>query len=143
MPLAESEIVKGAIAYFDVSVLHADEEVIVTGDPVVRDTLTGNQFVCYDAGGGLAFWAPLTATWRKERLRIESSWVENGYGPLAEGKVFLQDGKNTYSGPVKTFISAAALEEPIVGARPTVREIGVGKIVAVVRQRGGQVRDAA
>ena len=141
MALSEAEIRLGTVAYFDVSLLHADDSVVVTGDPVVRDTLTGNQFVCDLVRGGSSFWAPLTATWRKERLRIERSCIAHGYGPLAHGEVFLQDGKNTYSGQHAAFVRAAAAEEPIAGRRPSLTELGVASVVAVVSKRGGRTRD--
>lgn len=138
MPLAEPEIAAGAIAFFDAATLNADGNVSISGDPVTR-LGDGNQFVCYKAASGGSWWAPLTATERPERLRVKAGWVANGYGPLATGGVFLQDGKNTYAGPNTSFIAAAAGEKPFNGGRPTVSAAGVVEIVRVVEGRGGQM----
>ena len=62
MPLTTAQITIGAIAYFDVDVLHADKGIHVTGDPVTRD-VNGNQFVCYKVSGDQSYWAPLTGTY--------------------------------------------------------------------------------
>lgn len=137
MPLQEQEIAAGVIAYFDAATLNADDDVSVSGDPVTRPGI-GNQFVCYKADSGRSWWAPLTATERPERLRIQAGWVSNGYGPLGAGKVFLQDGKNTYVGPNASFVAAAAGETPFVGGRPTVSTGCVAKIAQVVVSRDGQ-----
>lgn len=99
----------------------------------------GNQFVCYKAVGGRSWSAPLTATERQERLRIEAAWVANGYGPLGAGNVFLQDGKNTYADPDSSFVAAAAGESHFNGGRPTVSAAGVAEIVRVVEARAGQI----
>ena len=111
MPLSETEIVPGAIAYFDANMLNDDTRVTKFGDPVARAG-SGNQFVCYKVAGDRSFWAPLTATWRKERLRIEAAWVTTGYDPLAVGDVFLQDGKNTYVGPHEAFVVSGGCSHP-------------------------------
>jgi hypothetical protein len=138
MPLADREVAPGAIAYFDAACLNADPKVSVSGDRVTR-LGAGNQFVCYRVAGGHSWWAPLTATERPERLRIEAEWVANGYGPLGAGQVFLQDGKNTYTGPDESFVAAAVGESPFKGGRPTVSAVGVAEIFRVVKERGGQM----
>jgi len=139
MPVSEADIQAGAIAYFDAEALNRDADVSVYGDPVTRAG-TGNQFVCYGASDGRSWWAPLTATERPERLRIEAGWVANGYGPLGAGNVFLQDGRNTYAGPNNSFVAAASSESPFNGGRPTVSATGVAEIVRVVQERGGQLQ---
>lgn len=137
MPLQIGEIVLGAIAYFDAQALNADGRVSKSGDSVTRPG-PGNQFVCYKADGAISFWAPLTATARPERLCIEAAWVANGYGPLAAGNVYLQDGKNTYAGVNQAFVDASAGESVFNGGRPTLSAAGVAAVVEVVAQRGGQ-----
>lgn len=117
MPLSPQEIVVGAIAYFDVAILHAEPAVIVTGDPVTRD-VTGNQFVCYRVDGQSSYWSPLTATYKFRRTKIDQEWVINGYGPLAAGQVWLQDGKNTYRGPNAAFIAATAKSDQSMARGP-------------------------
>lgn len=137
MPLQLGEIVPGAIAYFNAQTLNADGRVSKSGDPVTRPG-AGNQFVCYKTHGTSSFWAPLTATARPERLCIEAAWVANGYGPLAAGNVYLQDGKNTYAGANRAFVDAAAGESVFNGGRPALSAAGVAAILAVVFERGGQ-----
>jgi hypothetical protein len=138
LALSEIEIVPGAIAYFDAQMLNDDARVTKSGDPVTRAG-SGNQFLCYKVDGGKSFWAPLTTTWRNERLRIEAEWVTNGYGPLAIGEVFLQDGKNTYAGPNEAFVAAAVGESAFVAGRPSVSAEGVGEVLNTVAARQGQM----
>lgn len=137
MPLQLGEIVPGAIAYFDAQALNADSRVSKSGDPITRPG-TGNQFVCYNINGASSFWAPLTATARPERLRIEAASVTNGYGPLAAGNVYLQDSKNTYAGASRAFVDASVEESVFNGGRRIPSAAGVTAVVEVVVQRGGQ-----
>ncbi len=136
MPLTEAEIKLGAIAYFDVAVLNPDAAVTKSGDPVQRSA-SGNQFVCYKVENSQSYWAPLTGTERIERLRIQPQWVAKSYGALAAGKVFLQDGKNTYHGPNNSFLAAAQAEQPFFKGRPCVLPPGLEAITSVVASRGG------
>lgn len=136
MPLTLAEIQPGAIAYFDVGVLHGDAAVVVTGDPVQRD-VTGNQFVCYKTKAGTSFWSPLTATFKFSRTRIKPSWVTHGYGPLAVGRVWLQDGKNTYRGPDASFVAASATEHAFDVARPVLSAAAIAAIRQAIEVRGG------
>jgi hypothetical protein len=136
MALTIAEIKPGAVAYFDVAVLHADPEVSVTGDPVKRD-VTGNQFVCYRVEQNKSYWSPLTATFKFKRTLIKAEWVSNGYGPLGAGKVWLQDGKNTYQGPNQSFMAATATEGPFEVARPTLSNEALTEIHLAIKGRGG------
>ena len=136
MPLTLPEIQPGAIAYFDVGILHADATVTVTGYPINRD-VAGNQFVCYKIDGNMSYWSPLTGTFKYKRTLIEAAWVTNGYGPLAAGQVWLQDGKNTYWGPNASFIAATATEQAFNIARPTLSANAVAAIHVAIQARGG------
>jgi hypothetical protein len=138
MPLTAAEFAPGAIAYFDATVLNADPAVSKSGSPVDRLGV-GNQFVCYKVDSQTSYWAPLTATYRRERLPIEAGWVTSGYGPLAAGGVYLQDGQCTYAGPIASFVQAAAQENPFQHGRPTLSEAGLAQVLRVVAERGGQL----
>ena len=138
MSLAIEEIAPGAIAYFDASLLNADPLVKNTGSAVNRAGI-GNQFVCYKVNGASSFWAPFTATFRRERLPINPAWVSNGYGPLAAGGVYLQDGACTYVGPNESFVAAAANENPFPGGRPVLSPEGLVEVLRVVAQRKGSL----
>ena len=116
MPLTEDEIAPGVVAYFDPTILHADDKVGVTGDPVTRD----GPFLCYASGDGFSRWTPLTSEDKlifnrrtgqnhSVRVRIKPEWVAGAFGLFTQGESFLQDGKNTYSGPNATFVTAAAV----------------------------------
>ena len=137
MALCENEIVQGAIAYFDVDVLHQDQSVVITGDPIVRDSKNGNQFVCHKVEGEICYWSPLTGSYKFPRLPIKADWVTNGYGPLAIGKVWLQDGKNTYRGPKTSCIAAAVNESPFENGRPSLSQDALDKIFEQIDKRGG------
>ena len=78
-------------------------------------------------------------TYRRERLPIEAGWVTSGYGPLAAGGVYLQDGQCTYAGPIASFVQAAAQENPFQHGRPTLSEAGLAQVLRVVAERGGQL----
>ncbi len=135
MPLTLGDVRPGCIAYFDAQILNANDLVQKTGDPVTRTGPT-SQFVCYKVEHDKSWWAPLTGTPRNERLRIESAWLSIRYGKLGSGGVCLQDGKNTYSGPTNSFISASA-GETLHGARPYVSSAGVAAIASEVANQGG------
>ena len=137
MALDEKEIVQGAVAYFDVDVLHQDQAVVITGDRIVRDSRNGNQFVCHKVEEETCYWSPLTGSYKFPRLQIDSDWVTNGYGPLAVGKVWLQDGKNTYRGPKASFVAAAASESAFENGRPSLSQDALDKIYEQIQKRGG------
>jgi len=137
MALKENEIVEGAIAYFDVDVLHQDKDVVITGDKIIRDSKNGNQFVCHKIDGDICYWSPLTASYKFPRLAISAGWVTNGYGPLGVGKVWLQDGKNTYRGPKPSFVAAAIGEHAFDNGRPSLSHEALEKIYEQIDKRGG------
>lgn len=140
MPLTFEQIKAGAIAYFDADALNSSKTVSVIGSPVKRIGTTGarNQFVCYKVEEGSSYWAPLTSTSRKERLRIDPAWVSFGYGALKAGEVYLQDGGCTYLDTNEAFIAAAKDEEEFKqGSRPLVSEAGVVEICNTVKSRKG------
>jgi hypothetical protein len=136
MPLQAAEIQPGAIAYFDVEVLHSNPAVDITGARVQRQ-VTGNQFVCYKVDGAVSYWSPLTASFKKERTLIKAEWVSHGYGPLGAGQVWLQDGANTYRGPHTAFEAASHTEHGFVVARPAVSATGLQAVHKAIKARGG------
>jgi hypothetical protein len=138
MPLSQEEVAPGAIAYFNADALNGDAAVQKTGSPVDRRG-NGNQFVCYKVEGETSYWTPLTASYRRERLAIQPEWVANGYGPLAGGGVYLQDGRGTYKGSTASFVAAAAAENPFEGGRPQLLSAGLEEVLRVIAERGGQL----
>jgi hypothetical protein len=139
MTLSDQDIVPGAIAYFDALALTALPSVKVSGDPVDRPGLE-NPFVCYEVRGERCAWAPLTGTFKTDRLRIEANWVSSDFGPLGGGEVFLQDGETTYTGPKSAFQSAASSEPPFREERPRVSSEGLEMIHKEIAERGGIVK---
>lgn len=138
MPLQQTEIQPGVVAYFDAAALNADPDVSASGDPVTR-TGAGNQFVCYRVDGDTSWWAPTTTQHRSERLQIDPAWVTFGNARLQAGDVYLQDGKNTYMGPSEPFVCAAAGEMSFARGRPVLNDDGIQAVIRVVRERGGQL----
>ena len=136
MPLQAAEIQPGAVAYFDIEALHAAPEVTMTGARVQRQ-VTGNQFVCYKVEGGMSYWSPLTASFKKERTLIKAEWVAHGYGPLGAGQVWLQDGANTYRGPNAAFEAASHTEQAFNVARPAVSQEALQAIHKAIQARCG------
>ncbi len=142
MPLTLEQIKPGAVAYFDADALNSSENVSITGSPVKRIGTTGarNQFVCYKVVDGRSHWAPLTGTFRKERLPIDPAWVSFGYGALKAGGVYLQDGGCTYVNSNEAFITAAAEEDEFKqGSRPFISEVGIQQVIKTVEERKGQL----
>lgn len=140
MPLTLEQIKPDAVAYFDADALNSSENVSITGSPVKRIGTTGarNQFVCYKVVDGRRHWAPLTGTFRKERLPIDPDWVSFGYGALKAGGVYLQDGGCTYVNSNEAFITAAAEEEEFKqGSRPFISEVGSSKLSRQSRNARG------
>jgi len=139
MPLTDAEIILGAVAYFDVATLNADPRLTIKGavvdlgdgtrgvQPLTRD----GPCVCVERQADQATWTPVTNREQAKfkRLRIQKSWVIDGYDELGAGESFLQDGANTYAGPVACFIAAAAGETPFGSRkRPTITPEGLAAI---------------
>jgi hypothetical protein len=137
MAVGQLEIRVGCVAYFDAQALNADPHIIKTGDPVTRVGPT-SQFVCYKVVGSTSWWTPLTGTAKPYRLRIDPAWLSARYGALGDGKVYLQDGKNTYAAASSSFV-AASQGEVLHGPRPYLSAAGVVAIIQVVKERGGPV----
>ena len=142
MALILNDIKAGAIAYFDADVLNASQSVAITGSPVRRIGTSGarNQFVCYKVEGELSYWAPLTTAFRKERLRMDPSWITFAYGALQAGEVYLQDGGCTYRDTNESFVRSAAEEEEFKqGSRPFESDAGIEEVRRTVLARKGQL----
>jgi hypothetical protein len=132
MPLRAEDIAAGAVAYFDVGTLNADEDVSRPAFPTTRN----GPFVCYQQVGNQSVWTPITTQFRRERLEIKAEWRSGGSPAWRENDQFVNDGATTYGGPADAFVWAASDEAPF-DVRPAVTEPGVAAIVAEVRQRGG------
>ena len=70
MQIAEAEIVEGLVAYLDQSVLSANEQVL---DTCPQASTQVRPFVCVRAANGRSQWAPLSTSWRRERLAIAAA----------------------------------------------------------------------
>ena len=140
MVLAVSDIRPGAIAWFDAAQLNRNVAVDETGSSVEPKSHL-RPFVCYWASEAESSWAPLTSVYKDERLPIDTAWLQNAFGKLRNVDQYLQDGRNTYTGPHDAFVDAAATENVISAPRPCISEEGVAKILDEVRYRGGEYRD--
>ena len=140
--LAPNELQAGLVAHLD--------QTMLTNDPAVLDTYPQRDtelrpFVCVAVDGDTSTWAPLTSTFRRERLRIEDAWRTGGIDMWRDRVCFLNDGANTYSGPNTSFMAASVQELTDAATRSRMALDGVEAVVAEIdRQRRRRVngRDA-
>jgi hypothetical protein len=136
MPLLETEIAPGVVAYFDHELLLREPEVERNDDAIDRP----GPFVCIQVEGARSVWCAITSRHRPERLPIASSWREAGGPSWRVGDAFLVDGLNTYVGPSAAFVRAAAAERPFYPhLRPRISTEGIAAIIEEVRRQGGPV----
>jgi hypothetical protein len=138
MPLAPEEIAPGAVAYFRVTVLNADEQLVRPEHRTPRD----GPFLCFQSDGEWSAWTPLTTQGppeRPERLKIRDEWKLHGSSEWQKTAQYLTDGRNSYVGPDASFVAAAAHELTFTAPvrRPCVTADGVDAVVQEVRARGG------
>lgn len=114
--LLREEIEAGLVSHLDQTMLSNDQAVLDTY-PQARTEL--RPFVCLKADANNCVWAPLSSTFRRERLQINDEWRQGGVDMWRERECYLNDGANTYHGPIESFIAASAQEltEPINRSR--------------------------
>lgn len=134
MPLEEHEVVPGAVAYFDHTVLLAAPDLDRNDDGLNRP----GPFVCVQVHGDRSVWCAITTECRPERLSITSEFRLRGSLGWQRREQYLVDGLNTYLAPTSVFLRAAAAEklfEPYL--RPHVSPAGVQAILAEIDAQGG------
>lgn len=134
MPLLDSEIQAGCVAYFDITTLNADTRVSRPRCPTTRPS----PFVCFESANDRSAWAPITTQFRKERLFLDPLWRVGGSKQWRTDHLYLNDGACTYVGTNAAFVDSAATETPFMKiSRPRLTADGVAAVVAEVRQRRG------
>jgi len=135
--LAPGEVRPGLVAHLDQTRLTNDASVLDRHPQ--RDT-EPRPFVCVCVNGGQSTWAPLTSTFRRERLKIEAAWRTGGIDMWRDRVCYLNDGANTYSGPDSSFLAASAEELTDAATRSRMAAEGVAAVKAEIeRQRRRRV----
>jgi len=139
MPLTSSEIVPGAVAYFDQAALAADDRVKKAQSPLPAKS--HRPFLCVVVAGDTSAWVPLThdAGEKGERIAIGTEWRSGGSPKWRTDGQYLDDGSATFVGPNAAFVAAAANEEPQKLGRPMVAPPGVQVVAKEVSRRGGRL----
>jgi hypothetical protein len=130
--LNATEIQPGIVIWLDQAMLMAA--------PDVEETFpqrygTVRPFVCLTADGVRSTWTPLTGTHRDERLPIEHRWRSGGAPAWQTSECYLNDGANTYSGPLASFVQASHAERTRPGGRARVSGDGLQAILNEVQQQ--------
>lgn len=135
LPLVESDVRPGAVAYFGVAVLHRLDDVAQPRFPTTRD----GPFVCFAARARRSAWSPLTTQSRPDRIRIPNAEVSGGVAYWKEKDLFLNDGATTYVGPNESFIRASqGVDDYPAAARPQFSAKALAAVRVAVARRGGR-----
>lgn len=136
MPIAISEIVPGAVAYFDVTILNRDPTVTKPASVTTRS----GPFLCFAVNGDVSGWAPISTQWNKDRVLIERAWRSGGSDKWLAEDQYLNDGSTTYVGPHAAFVTASQTQDKKTPAtRPRVEADGIAAVIEEVRRRGGNM----
>lgn len=134
MPLTEAMIRPGMVAYFDASVLNADPSVRSPRSPTTRS----EPSVCFQVSGSTSAWAPITTTFRPERLAIRAEWRVDGGGDWISKDQYLNDGATAYVGANRVFTRASLAQDNCTDeSRPCTADAGVAATPAEVRKHAG------
>jgi hypothetical protein len=131
--LTNEQIFVGSIAYFSVDILKGDPFTRKGGvDHIAPGAV--RPFVCYDSSEAESCWAPITSTYRSERVEVRALDRENMPGPT----MYLNDGTSSVKGSNDAFIQAAAgYDQKNDRTRPRIRNPKIFEIIAEIEKRGG------
>lgn len=126
--LEREELQPGLVSHLD--------QTMLSNDPAVLDTYPQKStelrpFVCVAVNGEQSTWAPLTSTFRRERLEIKDQWRHGGIDMWRDRVCYLNDGANTYTGPNASFLAASAQE---LTDRPTRSQMSAEGVTAVAAE---------
>lgn len=130
--LNANEIQPGVVVWLDQDMLMADSDVEET---LPQHHGTVRPFVCLAVDGARCIWTPLTGTHRDERLPIEHGWRSGGAPGWQTVECYLNDGANTYAGPLASFVQASHEERTRPGGRARVSEDGLQTILNEVQRQ--------
>lgn len=138
MPLTESEVVVGNVAYFDHEVLIREPEIDRDDDNINRP----GPFVCVQVKDSDSVWCAITTEWKFKRLMIEPAWRTGGTPKWRSDPQYLNDGLSTYLGSTKAFLRAAAAERSFAPfVRPGISAAGIVAILEEIERQGGPLLD--
>ncbi len=140
MALSARDIRVGAIAYLDHVALREHAQVDHGGTNINRD----GPFLCVQVVGLDACWIPLTTQSREERLHIKQEWRHDGSPKFRTAELYVNDGLNTFLGPIQAFVEAGANEIAFIRfRRPSVSPTGVAAVIAEIEAQGGPLLTSA
>ena len=139
MPLTDSEVLVGVVAYFTIDALRAEPAIERRGgSPDAKP----RPFVCYAISpDGKTFWTPLsTQKTQNARNSIPSGAIVNATGRFVTDTVLVTDGLHTYSGPATSFAKLSnAADRYHAGNRVSVKQEGIEAALRAVTERAGQL----
>jgi len=139
MPLTSAQIKVGVVAYLEVGVLHADNQIKQPPSPAPRD----GPFVCFATSGQLSAWTEISTQAKDGRLELKAEWRKSGAGSWLTDAQYINDGRTTYIGPKSSFVAASQSKDKFQAqSRPRVTLEGVAAVVQAVRARGGNTLEA-
>lgn len=134
MPLTNSEIKIGIVAYLDVAKLNSDAAVTKPSSLATRN----GPFVCFATKGQVSAWVEISTQHREERLEIKREWRKGGAGAWLTDKQYVNDGSSSYVGPKGSFVLASVgVDKFNAATRPRVATDGIKAVLEEVTSRGG------
>jgi hypothetical protein len=140
MPFTQDDFFVGMIAYFTVNDLRRHPQ--IRNNDATRDTKP-RPFVCYAEADGECYWVGLTKTNHPDRRTVDRKWLRHPSGQFLMGDLIVNDGRNTYTGPIGAFADLSIKHDIFKGFyRPHLARPGVEQVEWIVRARGGMVPPA-
>ena len=130
--LEPEEIVVGLVSHLDQTMLTNDPDII---DTYPQKTTELRPFVCVKVDGEKSVWAPLSSTYRRERLKIKDEWRQGGIDMWRNRRCYLNDGANTYHGPNTSFIAASINELTTPGTRSQMSLEGIDAVLSEINNQ--------
>jgi hypothetical protein len=136
VPIVSAEVVPGAVAMLDVTVLMADARAQYDK---TAGTFRDGPFVCVQVVGDSSLWVAITSQKDKRglRLEIQQGWRLEGSPVWQNTPQYVNDARKPFVGPVATFVSAGQTELPHQPhKRPHVSPAGIAAILQEIKKYG-------
>ncbi len=130
--LAVEEIKVGTVSHLDQSMLTDDPDVLDTYPQQLTEL---RPFLCVAIDSDRCTWAPLSSTFRRERLKIIDEWRLGGLEMWRDRVCYLCDGANLYIGPVSSFVRASNQDLTDSSNRASVAPAGVDAVLVEIEKQ--------
>lgn len=133
MPLSAEEVIPGAVAILNTTLLMSNKTV---QSPTDGSSFRPGPFLCVQVSDGVATWLAIT-TKDKDGLRLElkKEWLLEGSEIWRNESQYINDARKPFRGPVAAFVKAGEAELPHQPHnRPRVSEDGVNAVLREMRK---------